>query len=209
MFVRNKMVSNPFVVSAEQTIPEAQEIMVNNSVKRLPVMKGERLVGVVSKDDIARYTPSKATSLSMGEITYLLAKTKIKDIMSKEIVTISSDAILEEAAVLMRLNDVSFLPVADDGKLVGVITASNIFDAFIELSGFDAPGTRLTIEAEDVPGMLAKLTGIVTQFDANITHIAVYDRLGVVMGINSLNTEEIENKIETDGFKILYKLQNK
>ena len=70
-------------------------------------------MGVVSKTDIDRYTPSKATSLSMGEITYLLTNTKIKQIMSKDLVTISPDALLEEAATLMRDNKVSFLPVVD------------------------------------------------------------------------------------------------
>ncbi|MDD3765630.1 MAG: CBS and ACT domain-containing protein [Eubacteriales bacterium] len=213
MFVKNKMVANPFTVSPEQTIIEAQEIMVQNGVKRLPVMKDGKLVGVVSKDDIIRYSPTKATSLSVGEITYLLAKTKIKDIMSKELVTISPDALLEEAVVLMRHHDVSFLPVLDNGRLVGIVTASDIFDAFIELSGFKAPGTRLTIESIDEPGMLSKLSSAISKFGANITHIAVYGRAGgksaIVMGINTLNTKEIEETIEKEGFEILYKLQNK
>lgn len=213
MFIKNKMVTNPFTISPDQTIPEAHEIMMTNGVKRLPVMKGGKLVGVVSKDDIERYSPSKATTLSVGEITYLLAKTKINSIMSKQLVTISSDALLEEAVVLMRTNDISFLPVVDDGKLVGIITASVIFDAFIELSGFRAHGTRLTIESSDKPGMMSKLTTIIAKFDANITNIAVYSgssgKSAIVIGINSLNTCEIEKEIEREGFVILYKLQNK
>lgn len=213
MFVRTKMTTNPFTISADQTIPEAHEIMAQYGVKRLPVMKKNKLVGIVSKDDIQRATPSKATSFSIGEITYLLAKTKISQIMTKNPLTISPDALLEEAATLMRDHHVGILPVVEDGVLVGIITESDIFDSFIELLGFRAPGTRLTVEADDAPGIMSNLTSIIGNYGANITHVAVYrgghGKSAVVIGINSLNTIEIEKSIERQGFKILYKLQNK
>ena len=212
MFVKTKMTTNPFTVSPEQTIPDAHEIMARHGVKRLPVMKSGRLVGVVSKEDIDRYSPSKATSLSMGEITYLLSKTRIRQIMSKNLITISPDALLEEAATLMRDNKVSFLPVVDHDKLVGIITESDIFDSFIELLGFRESGTRLTIEAADEPGIMSNLTSIIGQFGANITRVAVYrgenGKSAIVVGTNSFNTEEIEKSIKEHGFNILYKMQN-
>lgn len=213
MFVKNKMTANPFTISYDQTIPDAQEIMMQHGVKRLPVLKNGKLVGIVSKEDIVRSSPSAATSFSIGEITYILAKTKIKDIMTKDPVTISSSALLEEAATLMRDNDVSFLPVVDNDKLVGIITESDIFDSFIELLSFREPGTRLTVEVEDAPGIMSNLTSIIGKYGANINHAAVYrganGKSAVVVGINSLNTAEIEKSIEDQGFKILYKLQNK
>ncbi len=95
---------------------------------------------------------------------------------------------------------------------MGIITETNIFDAFTELLGF-RDGTRLTIEAEDMPGIMASLSAIFAQFGANITHIAVYrgasGKSAVVVGVQSFNTEEIEKAIEKHGFKILYKLQNR
>jgi len=213
MFVRNKMHANPFTISPDQTIPDAHEIMSKHNVRRLPVVKNGKLVGVVSKEDIIQASPSKATTFSMGEIAYLLSKTKISQIMSRNLITISSNALLEEAALLMRDNNVSFLPVVDDGKLVGIITESNIFDAFIELLGFREPGTRLTVEADDAPGIMANLTSIIGNYGANIDHVAVYrgshGKSAIVLGINSLNTNELEASIEKQGFKILYKLQNK
>jgi len=213
MFVKNKMTANPFTISPDQTIPDAHEIMAQNGIKRLPVIKNGKLVGIVSKEDILRASPSEATTFSIGEITYLLAKTKISSIMTKNPVTISSKALIEEAATLMRDNDISFLPVVDDGKLVGIITESDIFDSFIELLGFREPGTRLTVEADDAPGIMSNLSGIIGNFGANINHLAVYrgsnGKSAVVVGINSLNTSEMEKSIENNGFKILYKLQNK
>lgn len=213
MFVRNKMTTNPFTISPDQTIPDAHEIMSAHGVKRLPVVKNGKLVGVVSKADIAQASPSKATSFSVGELTYLLSRTKISQVMHKDPLTISPDALLEEAALRMRGNEVGFLPVMEGDKLVGIITESNILDAFIELLGFRDAGTRLTIEVDDVPGIMASISGIFAEFSANITHIAVYrgsaGKSALVMGIASLNTEAIEKSIEAKGFKILYKLQNK
>lgn len=213
MFVKNKMTANPFTISPDQTIPDAHEIMAQNNVKRLPVVKNGKLVGVVSKEDILRASPSEATTFSIGEITYLLSKTKISQIMSKKPVVISSNALLEEAATLMRDSDISFLPVVDNDKLVGIITETDIFDSFIELLGFREPGTRLTVEADDAPGIMSNLTSIIGRFGANINHVAVYrggnGKSSVVVGFNSLNTAEIEKSITDQGFKILYKLQNK
>lgn len=213
MFVRNKMTTNPFTISPDSTIPDAHEVMARNNIKRLPVVKNGVLVGVVSKEDIAQASPSKATSFSVGELTYLLARTKISQVMRKDPVTIGPDALLEEAAILMRNNEVGFLPVITEGHVVGIITESNIFDAFIDLLGFRDVGTRLTIEADDMPGIMASLTGIFAKYGANITHVAVYSgasgKSSVVVGTHSFNTEDIEKSIENHGFKIIYKLQNR
>jgi len=213
MFVRTSMTTNPFTISPDSTIPDAHEIMTKNNVKRLPVVKNGILVGVVSKEDIAQASPSKATSFSVGELTYLLARTKISQVMKKDPVTIGPDALLEEAAIVMRNNEVGFLPVVQNGRVVGIITESNIFDAFIDLLGFRDIGTRLTIEAEDMPGIMANLAGIFAEHGANITHIAVYRGSSgtstVVVGTHSYNTDEIEKSIKSRGFNIIYKLQNK
>ena len=113
----------------------------------------------------------------------------------------------------MRDNEVGFLPVLDGRHLVGIITESNILDAFIELLGFRDEGTRLTIEVDDIPGIMASITGIFAEFGVNITHAAIYrgasGKCAVVVGIHSFNIEEIEKSIEKCGFKILYKLQNR
>jgi acetoin utilization protein AcuB len=213
MFVRTKMTTNPFTISPDSTIPDAHEIMAKHNIKRLPVVKNGILVGVVSKGDIAQASPSKATSFSVGELTYLLARTKISQVMKKDPVTIGPDALLEEAAIVMRNSEIGFLPVVQNGRVVGIITESNIFDAFIDLLGFRDAGTRLTIEADDVPGIMASLTGIFAQYGANISHVAVYSgssgKSSVVVGTHSFNTEDIEKSIESSGFRIIYKLQNK
>lgn len=211
MFVNTRMTANPFTVTTENSVPEALAIMTAHKVRHLPVLRDGVVVGVVSGNDIAAAGPSRATTFSAGEVNYLLAKLKVSKIMTRNPVTITSDSLLEEAAVLMRDNKIEMLPVVDDGKLVGVITESAILDSFIEILGFRDHGTRLTIEAKDAPGVLSKLTGITARHGANISHLAVYrghgDSSTVVLGVNSLNTEQLEADMKAEGFEVLYRLR--
>lgn len=212
MFVKSRMTAKPFTVTPDNTVPEAVAIMTAQRVRHLPVLSEGRVVGVVSQGDLAAAGPSRATTFSAGEINYLLAKLKVGKVMTRNPILISPDALLEEAAVLMRDNKIEMLPVVDDGKLVGVITESAILDAFIEILGFRDKGTRLTIEAPDSPGTLSRLSGITGQHGANITHLAVYRGMGdhstVVVGLNVLDTAELEAEMEAAGFRVLYRLQN-
>ncbi len=211
MFVRNRMTANPFTVTPENTIPEAVALMQKRAVRHLPVVTDGRVVGVISHSDIAAASPSPATSFSAGEITYLLGKLKVGKVMTRNPITISPDALLEEAAVAMRDHKIEMLPVVENGELVGVITESAILDAFIELLGFRDHGTRLTVDATDQPGMLARLAEATARHHANIQHVAVYrgpDHSTVVVGVNTRNTDALEADLEADGFTILAKLVN-
>ncbi len=212
MFVKNRMTTNPFTVTPENTVPEAIDVMTSRRVRHLPVVSDGRVVGVLSHSDIAEAGPSRATTFSAGEVNYLLAKLRVAKVMTRDPITISPDSLLEEAAVLMRDNKIEMLPVVADGRLVGVLTESAILDSFIEILGFRDPGTRLTVEARDEPGVLAKLSGIMATHGANILHLAVYRGQGdvstVVVGVNSLNTADLEADIESQGFHIVYRLTN-
>lgn len=212
MFVKLRMTAHPFTVTPETTLPQAMDLMNEKGVRHLPVVSEGRVVGVLAPGDIAAAGPSKATTFAAGEINYLLSKLKVAKVMTRDPVTISPDALLEEAAVLMRDQKVEMLPVVDGDRLVGVITESAILDAFIEILGFRDPGTRLTVDATDAPGVLSRLGSITAKHHANIQHLAVYrgegDRSIVVVGLNTLNTEEIEADLAGEGFVVLYKLQN-
>lgn len=212
MFVKLRMTAHPFTVTPDTTLPEAMKIMADKGIRHLPVVQDGRIVGVLSHSDIAAAGPSRATTFSAGEVNYLLEKLKVSKVMTPDPITISPDALLEEAAVLMRDNKIEMLPVVAHDRLVGIITESAILDAFIEILGFRDHGTRLTIDATDAPGTLSRLTGVTAKHDANIQHLAVYrgegDRSIVIVGVNSLNTEEIEQDLATEGFVVLYKLQN-
>lgn len=212
MLVRQRMTSNPFTVAPENSIPDAQDTMARHKVRHLPVLSDGKVVGVISKNDIAAALPSKATTLSAGEATYLVSKLRVEKVMSHPAVTIAPNALLEEAAVLMRNRKIEMLPVVDGNRLVGVITESDILDSFIDILGFRDHGTRLTIQAPDELGVLSRLAGIMAKHNANIQHLAVHrsglDHSVVVVGINTLNTEAIEAELEAEGMHIVGTLTN-
>ena len=212
VFVKNRMTANPWTVRADATIPEAIALMKDKNVRHLPVMDAGRVVGVISEGDIDSALPSKATSLSVNELTYLVNKLSIAKVMSRDPITISPEALLEQAAVVMREAKIEMLPVVEGGRLVGVITESDLIDAFIEIMGFRDHGTRLVIEARDVPGALAQMGSITSKHGANVQHLAVYRGSGetsdVVLGVNTTDTTELEADLAAAGFTVRGRLEN-
>ncbi|EFL93188.1 CBS domain protein [Mobiluncus curtisii subsp. curtisii ATCC 35241] len=211
MFVKWRMTANPFTIDSGATVPDAIELMQTHGITKLPVLRDGKLCGVVSQLDLNRALPSDATSLSFGEVAYLLSKLKIYKIMRKNPPTIAPDAMLEEAAILMRDTKVEILPVLDEGKVVGVITESDVLDAFIDINGAREPGTRLVIEADDQPGVMSRLAGVTEELETNITHIAVYrtgmDSSFVLLGVNTVNTADLEDAFTKAGFQVRYVLR--
>lgn len=211
MFVKWRMTANPFTIDSGATVPDAIEMMQTHDITKLPVLRDGKLCGVVSQSDLNRALPSDATSLSFGEVAYLLSKLKIYKIMHKNPPTILADAMLEEAAIVMRDSKVEILPVMDEDKVVGVITESDVLDAFIDINGAREPGTRLVIEADDQPGVMSRLARVTGELETNITHIAVY-RTGmessfVLLGVNTVNTTDLEEAFTKAGFQVRYVLR--
>lgn len=208
MYVKNSMTANPYVLSPEATIAEAMDLMRSKGVKRLPVVKNDSIVGIISHSQLLEVSPSPATSLSVFEINYLLARTKIGSIMTKKVITVSPDMLLEEAALLMREHKIGGLPVVSDNKLVGIITETDLFDAFIEIMGFRDKGSRITLDVgQDHPGVLAEVTGIIAAFDINITHLAAF-RSELIVRVNTTNITEILLAIKDRGYKIVSVIKN-
>ncbi len=131
--VRDWMTREIITVTPETTLPEAHQIMMNEEIRRLPVVdKNGRLVGIITRGDVRGAQPSPATSLSIWELNYLLSQLKVEKIMTPDPVTIYEDATIGEAARVMLENRVSGLPVIDRaGKPAGIITESDIFSMVV------------------------------------------------------------------------------
>lgn len=199
MLVKEKMSPNPITITRQTTIASALQIMREHKIRRLPVLDGRKLIGIVTDRDISEVSPSPATSLSIFELNYLLAKTKIGDILPKnqQVITIGPDDFIEEAALLMREHKIGAIPVVDASGVIGIITETNIFDAFVELMGLKQKGYRITISlGADRPGVLAELTQIIASNKGNITHInTFYNALQNPVVIIRINTGDIESTI--------------
>lgn len=176
MLVKEFMNTEVVVISPETTITDALYTMRKHKVRRLPVVDNGKLVGIVTDGDLREVSPSPATSLSVWELNYLLGKISVRDFAVKNVITVSPLEPLEEAAVLMRRHHVGGLPVVDQGKLVGMITESNIFDSFLDVMGFRYPGRRFVIEVANKAGVIGEITEIIQQEDANITSFALYHK---------------------------------
>ncbi|MFC6918706.1 CBS domain-containing protein [Meiothermus taiwanensis] len=132
MLVKDFMTPNPTVVSPEATVPEAAQIMKKGGFRRLPVVEEGRLVGIVTDRDLKEAMPSDATSLSIWEINYLISRLSVGEIMTRDPITVADTLPLQAAAKLMLEHKVGGLPVVHEGKLVGIVTVTDVLRAFLQ-----------------------------------------------------------------------------
>ncbi len=160
MKVRDVMTWNVITVSSDTPIMEARKIMDAHNIRRLPVVDRGKLVGMVTKDRILRASPSPATSLTVWEINYLLAKMTVREIMVKDVVTVSPDMSAEAAIALAQNKKVGSLVVVEDGKVVGIATTNDFFYRILNpVLGLGMPGTRIIIsdgaDPKKIPDIMA------------------------------------------------------
>jgi acetoin utilization protein AcuB len=177
--------SHPVIsVHPDVSIQDALYRMNSENIRRLPVIDRRGvLVGIVTERELLHASPSDATSLSVWEVTYLLSRIKVEDIMVREIITVHEDTPIEEAARIMTDHRVGALPVVRGERVVGIITETDLFKIFTELRGAREHGTRITVMAPNVPGTLVKISKAI--YDAGGDIIA----MGTFMGESSAERE--------------------
>jgi acetoin utilization protein AcuB len=175
VLVRERMSPNPVTIGAQCTITEALRVMRENQVRRLPVLDEQGdLVGIVSEKDLLYASPSPATSLSIYEMHELLSRLKVSELMTTELITVTPDTLLEEAARIMADSKIGGLPVMQGHRLVGIITETDIFKVFLELLGAREEGLRLTIEIPERKGEMARITGAIARLGGNILALGTF-----------------------------------
>ena len=206
MSVQDFMTKNVIAVKPETPIFDAVDLMKKNDIHRLPVLKHEKLVGLITEGIIAEAMPSKATSLSVYEANYLLNKTTVGDVMEKKVLTIAPDDLLEDAIYKMRQHNIGVLPVLAGEKLVGMITNNDIFDAFLKITGYNEGGARITLQiTEDHQGILAKITQLLADHEISILTVVV-NRMELAtiieIQVSSRNTEMLRQLLTAEGFVV-------
>lgn len=169
MLVGERMTRRPVTVMEDTPVGRALELMRREKVRRFPVVdKRGKLEGIVSEEDLIYAAPSPATTLSIFEIHTLLARVKVSDVMTREVITVSEDTPLEEAARIMADNRVGGLPVMRGDQLVGIITETDIFKVFLEMLGGRDDGVRLSVQVPHQKGVLAKIASEIAGMGGNI-----------------------------------------
>ena len=179
MLVKNWMTPDVITVTPETSLLKIAKILKENNVRRAPVVdQAGAVVGIVSDRDVKEASPSKATTLDMYEMHYLLAEIKARQIMTKNPICITSGDTVEKAAMIMLDNKIGGLPVVDDGKLVGIVSDQDVFKALVSISGAREGGLQLGVALENRLGAMRPLLDLIRS------------RGGRILSILSTNNDE-------------------
>lgn len=170
MLVRTWMSMNPVTIAPTASMKEAAQLMAQKEIRHLPVVSEGRLVGIVTLSDIRRASPSPATTFSVGEVNYLVDQIQVRDIMTPNPVTVAPDTTVEDAALLGYKHGFGCLPVVEDERLVGIITARDLFDIIMSILQGGEGDRRITIE--DMPPRLGTIRNIIDILDAHKTRFS-------------------------------------
>ena len=177
MLIKDWMTRDPVTINDDTSMIKAIHIINEHRFRRLPVMSAGRLVGLVTDRDLKAASPSKATTLDVHEMYYLLAELQVKEIMSRDLITVSQDDTVEEAAQLMLEHTISGLPVVDaGGSLVGIITQSDILRALLHISGSLQGGVQFALRVKDRSGVLKEVADLMRAKGGRLLSLLSYYR---------------------------------
>jgi len=204
MLVKEQMTANPITIKPDTPVPDALSLMRERKVRRLPVVgpKGD-LVGIVSDKDLLYASASPATSLSVWEINALLSKLVVERYMTKNVVTVTEDMPLEEAARIMADKKIGGLPVVRDGTMVGIITETDIFRSLLDLLGGRRKGVRVMATVVGGKGSFAKVVDKIAAAGGDIVGMGcseVKDH-GMVNWVLTLKVQDVDKKTLENAIK--------
>jgi len=200
MLVKDWMTKEPLVVTPKTSVEDAIRTMRDHRVRHLPVVKdGSTLVGIVTQTDLLQASPSPATSLSVWEINFLLAKMQVRDAMTEKVIVVEEGCPLEEAALVMAEHKIGCLPVVHGQRLVGIITETDLFNLFTEQLGARSTGVRLTLVIEDVKGELARLAGRIAELGGNIIRLTTLPGKQAGQALVTVKVEDVSQEALVEG----------
>lgn len=200
MLVGKRMKQPVITIAPELPIVEALNLMKREKIRRTPVVKDGKLLGIVSDKDLLNASPSPATSLSVWELNYLLSKISVKEVMTKKVLTVDEDTPIEEAARIMADNKIGGLPVMRGEQVVGIITETDLFKIFLELMGAREAGVRATVYIYEARGELAELTKAIAEAGGNFVAFGqftgtTYDNRLVTFKVSGLDEARVREVV--------------
>ncbi len=161
MLIKDWMAKDPITMSEDTSMIKAIHIMKERRFRRIPVVAEGKLVGMVTDRDLKEASPSRATTLDVHELYYLLAELPVQEIMSRNPISVFQDDTVEHAAQIMLEHTISGLPVVDgEDRVVGIITQSDVFRAFMHITGILQGGVQFALRLEDRPGLIKEVVDL-------------------------------------------------
>ena len=173
MQVGKRMNKKVITIRPDDPIRLAMELMYKNRIRQLPVVEGRKVVGIITDRDLREASASSATSLSVWELNYLLEQVKVKDVMTHDVITVSPETSVEEAARIINENKIGGLPVVEKDVLVGIITESDLLDLFIAVMGINGASTRIDVVMGDDPKAFETVSKIVQESGGAIFSVGI------------------------------------
>jgi acetoin utilization protein AcuB len=204
MLVQDVMQTKIFTVTPDTTLPEALRLTGQRGIRHLPVLDGDKLVGIVSDRDLKRAMASPATSLEAHELTYLLDRVRVGEIMTRTVITIGGMFPIEAAARLMVQEKIGALLVTDGERLVGLVTETDVLRLFVRAMGASEPSSRLDVVVGNRPHALAEVVQAVEAAGAEISSLVTLAGEGgskeLVIRIRTINPTPVVWSLNTRGF---------
>lgn len=207
MLVRDRMSAPAITAEARTSLAEALNLMRRLEIRRLPVLQRNRLVGIVTWTDLMRAQPSLVAGVDAEAATAFLERTGVREIMSPSPLTIGPDAPIEAAALMMRREKIGGLPVVEKRSLLGVVTESDVFEAFIDLTGLRQGGTRLVVDLTGRANAIAGLAAVADRIGEPLDSLATYqhcDRTLAVVRVAASYPLHLVEALAEGGFPVLH-----
>lgn len=208
MLVRDRMTPNPVTITEDTTLKDALDLVRSRPFRHLPVVdEGGKLVGIVTEKSLVYASPRPELSLSVFEVDYLLRKTLVKQVMQRDLVTVSPDLPIEEAARVMVDHRIGCLPVLENGELIGIISDTDIFRVFVEGMGGGHPSLRLTITIPERVGSLARVVDCIAAIEGNIHSLGTFwgerpgDRI-IAFRVENVDRDTLVKALQDCGIQI-------
>lgn len=208
MKIKDIMSHNVITISSNTSIADAKRIMAAHKIRRLPVADKGKLVGLVTERGLEKVSPSKATSLTVWELSYLLEKTPVKEIMEKEVITVDPEMDAEEAIALAQSRKVGSLIVIENGHIVGIVTTNDFFYNIINpLLGIGIPGSRFEIKGASDGKSLEEVIHTINKYNMRIISIHIeYNSdkpiKDVCYHVDSNDITQLINELKSKGYEV-------
>lgn len=216
MYVETIMTADVLTVDENAKMTQLAGLMQARRIRHMPVVNSDgALKGIISHRDVQKASPSEITTLSAGEVNYLLARLTAKDIMHRNVISCAPDTLVEDAACLMREKTIGCLPVVKEGKLVGIVTGVDLLDFFLDITGCRTEGTaRVCIRLEDGRGVLSRLLTTLGELGGYLVSVMTpqhqsYDEEGtrtVIVRFQADNPAQVNQQLKEKGYEIISEL---